>query len=329
MNTGAGLVDYAISIQEAKDEAVNLFEFEQFKAEEQKRIGSERAAELADQFQNEADFNAWKLDQERQKQEAEEKTYQANKDHYDIMAQIKQANAEKDKEIIDEEVIYTNEKLLDILADRKDTADRVYAIEKDLSDKKKALLLEEAAEEARLRKENFDATLSLYNAITDIGKTKFQNEIIAAGDNAEEIAKIREREFKYNKLVALSDVAINTAIAISRVIPNPVAMGIASAAGAVQAGIIAAKQPPAFADGGIVAPSPGGTIARVAEAGQAEVIFPLDKLDSFLDNRSFGSSGTSDNMINLVVEMDSGVVLQKIFPATQNGTVRIAARAVI
>jgi hypothetical protein len=29
-------------------------------------------------------------------------------------------------------------------------------------------------------------------------------------------------------------------------------------------------------------PSPGGTIAQVAEAGQPEVIFPLDKLESLL-----------------------------------------------
>jgi hypothetical protein len=38
---------------------------------------------------------------------------------------------------------------------------------------------------------------------------------------------------------------------------------------------------PALAQGGVVMPSPGGSIVQVAEAGQPEAIIPLDKLGSF------------------------------------------------
>lgn len=47
---------------------------------------------------------------------------------------------------------------------------------------------------------------------------------------------------------------------------------------------------PSLADGGIASPTPGGRIVRVAEAGQAEAIAPLDKLMSMIQT-AVGSGG--------------------------------------
>lgn len=51
----------------------------------------------------------------------------------------------------------------------------------------------------------------------------------------------------------------------------------AQAAIVTGAGLAKALSIPGLAEGGIVLPSPGGTIVQVAEAGQAEAIIPLDK----------------------------------------------------
>ena len=39
---------------------------------------------------------------------------------------------------------------------------------------------------------------------------------------------------------------------------------------------------PGFADGGIVLPTPGGTLAIIGEAGQSEAVIPLDRLDAMM-----------------------------------------------
>jgi hypothetical protein len=84
---------------------------------------------------------------------------------------------------------------------------------------------------------------------------------------------------------------------------------------------------PNAASGGIVMPSTGGTLTRVAEAGQPEVIFPLTELERFLSGGS--TSGGDAGDIHLVVNLDSKPFLDKIFPATRNRTVLVSAGAVV
>jgi tape measure domain-containing protein len=54
---------------------------------------------------------------------------------------------------------------------------------------------------------------------------------------------------------------------------------------------------PRLAEGGIVQPRPGGVLANIAEAGQAEAVIPLDKLDDMLTTNSRG--GGANITINL------------------------------
>ena len=84
------------------------------------------------------------------------------------------------------------------------------------------------------------------------------------------------------QLASLASVAIVTSIMGK--VTDTAAIGpalLGSAAAYTAAGLVGAAAA-SFADGGIVMPTPGGTIAQVAEAGQPEVIFPLDKLESLL-----------------------------------------------
>jgi hypothetical protein len=82
-----------------------------------------------------------------------------------------------------------------------------------------------------------------------------------------------------------------------------------------------------FADGGVVQPQAGGVQAVVAEAGQAEAIIPLDRLDQMLA-RAGGSTGEG-GMMNLTLQMDSKVIYSGIFEATRNRTVLISQGAVV
>jgi hypothetical protein len=75
-------------------------------------------------------------------------------------------------------------------------------------------------------------------------------------------------------------------------------------------------------------PRNGGITANIAEAGQPEVIFPLDKLNQFI-NQGNTSSGSSDIPINLTITLDSGTLYSGIFAATRNKTVLISAKAVV
>ena len=81
-----------------------------------------------------------------------------------------------------------------------------------------------------------------------------------------------------DQLAALSVVALVEAL-LGNVAAAPGTGAALAGAGAayIAAGAIEAKAN-SFAEGGIVMPSPGGTIAQVAEAGQPEVIFPLSHL---------------------------------------------------
>lgn len=63
---------------------------------------------------------------------------------------------------------------------------------------------------------------------------------------------------------------------------------------------------PSLADGGIAAPTPGGRIVRVAEAGQAEAIAPLDKLMGMIQS-AVGGGGVTFAAGAINVQFDGAV----------------------
>jgi len=72
-------------------------------------------------------------------------------------------------------------------------------------------------------------------------------------------------------------------------------------------------------------------LVNVAEAGQSEVIAPLDKLGDMLDSRGFGGGGSTDSgtPISLTIQLDREKLYSGIFQATRNRTVLISTGAVV
>jgi TP901 family phage tail tape measure protein len=166
-------------------------------------------------------------------------------------------------------------------------------------------------------------------------KNKANDERLKADKElAHEIYKLELAAFKTNQTFAISQIAIETAIAVAKVwgqtgIAGIIAQAGPIAMGALQAAAVLAQKPPAppnLAEGGVVMPQPGGRLVNVAEAGVPEIVGPLDKVESLL--RSAGG-GMDNTPIHLVVKLDSKPFLDKIFPATKNRTVLISAASVV
>jgi hypothetical protein len=170
-------------------------------------------------------------------------------------------------------------KLSDLVAQRRTDNDK----QNTEAEKENIKSVEEAKKEqlqkdkeaAELRKEiqqaAFDLTSELGNAIFEINNSHIEKEIAdielkrdkaiqAAGEDKDAQAKINA---KYDKLVsaeklkqakndrnaALFNIAINTAVAISKAAPNPLLIALAAAVGIIQAGVVLSKPLPTFAKG--------------------------------------------------------------------------------
>lgn len=89
------------------------------------------------------------------------------------------------------------------------------------------------------------------------------------------------------KAAALTEIAIQTPVAIARALAlgPPIGYVAAAAVGVAMAAQAARVSGIKLAEGGIVPARPGGTSAIIGEAGQAEAVIPLDRM------REFGMGG--------------------------------------
>jgi hypothetical protein len=90
---------------------------------------------------------------------------------------------------------------------------------------------------------------------------------------------------------------------------QPVGSGVVPSGGKLPAPT--APKIPKFADGGIVMPSPGGSIVNVAEAGQAEAIIPLNKMASM----GLGGGATYNITVNAGAGANGGSIGTEIVNA--------------
>lgn len=204
---------------------------------------------------------------------------------------------------------------------------------------------QEAAAQAEL--DRIDNEAALKEAERSAEKAKLEEEAAEKKKKLEKQAaldtyKVEKSAFYTNQQLSITNAiiaglegAIEAYKALAGIPIVGPGLGVAAAAAiatfaSTQVNLIRQQQPPsppALAEGGIVMPRSGGTLTTVAEAGQPEVVFPLDKLSNFLSGNNRNSSG--DGNIQIVVNLDSKPFLEKIFPATRNRTVLISQGAVI
>lgn len=157
----------------------------------------------------------------------------------------------------------------------KDKHDRIL----DMIREEKALRKEIAEQSIQLAGQTIEALFEINGghreAEMEQNRKSMENELAMAGDNlsaqsrikadfAEKDLELRRKQAKADKAQALFSIAINTAVAISKALPNFILSAFAGAAGLIQAAIVLAKPLPAFWTGTQNAPE---GLATVAERG--------------------------------------------------------------
>ena len=104
---------------------------------------------------------------------------------------------------------------------------------------------------------------------------------------AEKTAKLKAKQAKADKAAGMFNAAINTAVAVTKVVANPVLAAIVAGLGAVQMAAIAAQPIPGFADGGR---PPLGKLSMVGERGPE--LFVPDQAGTIIPNHALGGGGT-------------------------------------
>jgi hypothetical protein len=203
---------------------------------------------------------------------------------------------------------------------------------------KAAGLEEDTAVESAQKKLNEAIKANDAEAISEakkvLKKVQIEEEFVKKEEQIKKDSAIKEhqlkvKQFKTDQAFQIAQIIINTASAVVKSLPNLVLSAISAGVGAAQIAIVAGQQPPtlALAEGGIIPARAGGVNATLAEAGKTEVVFPLDKLENFINKGSINNENMGN--IELKVYMDSKPFLDTIFPATRNKTVLISAKAVV
>ncbi|MBA4274025.1 MAG: phage tail tape measure protein [Alphaproteobacteria bacterium] len=137
---------------------------------------------------------------------------------------------------------------------RKRDAYLKFLEEKDAADKKAneaELARIEAEKQARIEAQKF-----ILGQLFSLNKQLLQNDIdrinqsqLSEEEKAEEIAKIKRKQALADRAQALVDIATNTAVAITKALPNVILASIIGGLGAAQAAAVLAQPIPSFAEG--------------------------------------------------------------------------------
>ena len=108
---------------------------------------------------------------------------------------------------------------------------------------------------------------------------------------AEKTLALKRKQAKADKKLAMYNALVNTAVAVTKVIANPILAAIVAGLGAVQVASIAAQPIPAFADGG---EPPLGRVSLVGERGP-ELFVPKSR-GTIIPNEALGGFGGNQNV---------------------------------
>lgn len=122
------------------------------------------------------------------------------------------------------------------------TADAVFSIMQNNRDAELSDVLSKLDKQRQSELANANLTEAQKSAINDRYDRKIRSEKL--------------RAWKADKQAAILQGIINTALAVTKALPNPIAAAVAGAAGAAQVAVITAQKPPQFARGGFVPVGP-------------------------------------------------------------------------
>lgn len=139
---------------------------------------------------------------------------------------------------------------------------------------------------------SYQQQINQINALNISENAKQRQRLAAEKKYNRQVAEMKKRQARANKVAAISQTISNGAVAIMKAfaelgpIGGAIATGIITGVTAAQIGTINSQPIPQFANGGIVS---GRTLAEVGEYGSAsrgnpEVIAPLNKLKSMLSD---------------------------------------------
>lgn len=196
-----------------------------------------------------------------------------------------------------------------LLADeKKNNADKQKELDASIA-KSNAAKQKQSDFEKFLNSEKINSTMSLFSTISTMQQSH------------------EKSAFAVGKAAALAFAIINTARGITEAIKFGPIIGTVfaaaiAAAGAVQIHTIAATS---MAEGGIVLPTEGGTIARIGEAGKSEAIIPLDDSEAQAKlAEALGSRITVNINAGTIVADDYGIeeltkaIDRKLYQLQQN-----------
>lgn len=205
--------------------------------------------------ENEAKLKAW---QENKLKEQEAKVV-ADQIEADILLAQKEGNALKEEELELKKLEQKYKLATDFSTKMK--------IMEDMETQRKQVNLKKQEE---IQKKHDEATvrsrMDVLNQIASLSQSN--NDTLAA----------------IGKAAAITEIAIQTPVAISRALsafPPPFNFAAAGLVGAAMAGQAARVAGIPLAEGGVVMPRAGGVQATIAEAGQPEVVIPLDRAQEF------------------------------------------------
>ena len=189
------------------------------------------------------------------------------------------------------------------------------------------------------RKKNTDQTIKdaaeIGNTVMSLKKSQLEREFEMAEGNAEKQAAINKKIANLEKQQALFNIAINTAVAISKVIGQTGIFGLAAwipiaAIGAAQSAAVLAQKVPKFAKGTDYAPNEfiAGEAGREIVKTQSGDVYMVDKATHFKGNRFKGATVYTNKETEQVIK-ESGRNQSFIFDTKELRNEMIAVKKAI
>jgi len=167
--------------------------------------------------------------------------------------------------LIDSEIELEDAKQAKLIEATIAAGEKIFDEQEKLREKDKEATLKAEEQKRQTRDELIQQSANLGTALFDLKISQLNREFMAAEGNAKKQAEISNKIAKAERNKALFDIAINTAVAIVKALPNIPLSILAGSIGLVQAGIVAAKPIPQFAKGTNFAP---GGVSLVGEKGR-------------------------------------------------------------